>query len=181
MFPAIRMAQSEARTPLPRPRRTWSIVALVCLAAPAYMALSEWSASHAFLINSTESLPNWAFLIEKNKTPARGDYAFFKLPRTPLTEAHFGANPKPFGKRVMGMPGDLVTRNGEVVSVNGRAVARMKPLTKRGEILVPGPIGRVPEGCYFMVTPHPDGFDSRYADIGFICSNAMIGTGVPVL
>lgn len=176
-LPGAELAGGRPARRLPR----LSLLALVCLATPGYLALSGWSASHAFLINATESLPNWAFLVEKEKAPRRGDYAFFRVPRTPLITAHFGADPKPFGKRVVGMPGDLVTRAGNVVSVNGRAVARTKPLTRRGEVLVPGPVGRVPNDCYFMATPHPDGFDSRYADVGFICRDRMIGTGVPVL
>ena len=67
------------------------------------------------------------------------------------------------------------------VSVNGARVAHLKPLSKRGERLVPGPVGRVPPGCYFMGSPHPDGFDSRYADIGWVCGPQIVGTGIAVL
>lgn len=157
------------------------MLALVGGAALVWSSLSSWSESHAFLINQTDSLPNWAFLVEKKATPTRGGYVFFKVPRTPLTVAHFGENPAPFGKYVYGMPGDVVTRVGNQVLVNGKPFMRLKPLTKRGEPLAPGPIGVVPRGCYFVGTPHPHGFDSRYADIGFVCGAAILGTGVPVL
>ena len=65
--------------------------------------------------------------------------------------------------------------------VNGRLVGTMKQLTRRGEKLTPGPIGTVPDGCYFVGTPHPDSFDSRYGEIGFICGPQILGTGEAVL
>jgi conjugal transfer pilin signal peptidase TrbI len=103
------------------------------------------------------------------------------VPATPLIKAHFGKHPAPFGKLVYGVAGDLVTREGSNVLVNGAHVAQVKPLSKRGEVLRPGPLGRVPEGCFFVGSPHKDGFDSRYADIGWVCKSQIFGTGVPVL
>lgn len=164
-----------------RAGRTWCITGLTIMSTLIYMGLRDWSENHAFLINASDSLPNWAFLIEKNKTPKRGQYVFFHVPETRLITAHFGAHPKPFGKLVYGMPGDLVTRAADYVAVGGVKVAHLKPFTKRGEPLAPGPLGKVPQGCYFVATPHPDGFDSRYADIGFVCTKAVIGTGIPIL
>ncbi len=57
----------------------------------------------------------------------------------------------------------------------------MKPLTHDGEILIQGPVGTIPDHCIFAGTPHKDGFDSRYADIGWVCAPQIVGTGVPVL
>jgi conjugal transfer pilin signal peptidase TrbI len=39
----------------------------------------------------------------------------------------------------------------------------------------------VPRDCYYVGTDHPDGFDSRYAEIGFACRKAILGTGTPIL
>lgn len=171
------IAAAPTRSILP----SWRVLALLGGAAALWGGLSSWSASHAFLINQTESLPNWAFLVEKHQTPARGDYLFFKVPTTRLVVAHFGEHPALFGKIVYGMPGDVVTHAGNLVQVNGKPVMRIKAFSKRGEPLTPGPVGTVPRGCYFVGTPHPDGFDSRYADVGFVCGPALFGTGVPVL
>ena len=121
------------------------------------------------------------FVVERGTMPVRGKLAFFVVPKTPLIVAHFGRNPQPFGKIVYGMPGDVVSRADNWVSVNGARVAHLKPLSKRGERLAPGPLGRVPRDCYFMASPHPDGFDSRYADIGFVCDRQIVGTGTVVL
>ena len=159
----------------------WRALGASAVALLAWAGLRDWSQSHAFMINATESLPNWAFFVDKGVVPLRGQYIFFRVPETPLVRAHFGEHPQPFGKLVYGVGGDSVTRAGMVVSVNGKAIATLKALSKRGERLTPGPIGRVPSGCFFVATPHKDGFDSRYADIGWVCANQLVGTGVPVL
>jgi hypothetical protein len=82
-----------------------------------------------------------------------------------------------FGKIAYGVPGDVISHIGRTVAVNGHPVAQMKPFTRFGEPLTPGATGRVPAGCYFAATPHKDGFDSRYGEIGFVCGRQIIGTG----
>ena len=69
-------------------------------------AIGDWRDKHALLINTTDSLPNWAFVIHKNQVPARGEYVFFLPPRSDLVRRHFGSKPEMFGKIVYGMPGD---------------------------------------------------------------------------
>lgn len=144
-------------------------------------SLGAWRDSHAVFINASESLPNWALFVEAGKTPKRGDYVVFDPGRDPLVVKHFGANPKPFAKIAYGVAGDTVSRDGADVLVNGHKVARLKPLTRQGEVLIPGPVGVVPRGCVFAATGHRDGFDSRYAAIGFVCGHRLLGVGKPIL
>ena len=160
---------------------SWPLVLGIVAIVWLFLAAREWGDRHLFLINATDSLPNWAFVVERGAPPVRGHLAFFMVRRTPLIVAHFGTDPQPFGKIVYGMPGDLVTRKNDWVWVNGVRIAHLKPRSKRGEPLVPGPVGRIPRDCYFMGSPHPDGFDSRYADIGWVCAPQLIGTGTAVL
>ena len=162
-------------------RARWLTVGALALILAGSQAIASWRDSHALLINSSESLPNWAFFIEKNKMPERGDYVFFKVVPTEITRAHWGENIPSFGKVVYGLPGDNVIRQGSTVYVNGEAVAVLKPQSKRGEILVPGPTGIIPRDHFFLATSHKDGFDSRYADIGFVPRRQIIGTGNPIL
>ena len=173
--PDIHALQHPAR--LPSWPATFAIVAL----ALAYLATKDWRDRHLVLINASASLPNWAFLVERGDQPQRGGYAVFAAARTPLIVAHFGKNPPPFTKIVYGVPGDMVTRADDWVSVNGTRIAHLKPFSKRGERLAPGPVGRVPQGCYYLGSPHPDGFDSRYADIGWVCARQIIGNASAVL
>lgn len=161
--------------------RRWLVIGGLAAALAASSSLASWRDDHAILINTTQSLPNWAFWIDKHRTPARGDFVVFAPPQTPLITAHFGKVSPPFAKRVYGMPGDVVSRTGNVVSINGSEVARLKSASARGEPLAPGPTGRIPEHCYYLGTAHKDGFDSRYADIGFVCAGRIIGAGDSLL
>lgn len=171
----------ERQTDRPSRKVRWFAYGTLALVLIGTQAIASWRDSHALLINSSESLPNWAFFIEKNKTPQRGDYVFFNVVPSAISKAHWGEKTPAFGKIVFGVPGDVVSREGATVFVNGKAVATLKPATKRGEILVPGPTGVVPKDHYFLATAHKDGFDSRYADIGFVSRRQIIGTGEPVL
>lgn len=175
---------TKAETLVKRPlslRKKLALVAGLGFAVTGLQALSSWHDHHAFMINASESLPNWAFMVSLGQFPARGDYVIFDPGKDPLTIKHFGAHPSPFAKIAYGLPGDVVTRDGQDVAVNGKVVVRIKPLTKQGEALVPGPIGVVPRGCVFAGTPHKDGFDSRYKAIGFVCRDRLLGVGSAVL
>ena len=79
------------------------------------------------------------------------------------------------------MPGDVVTEKDRNFFVNSRKVAVAKRASRFGEPLALGPTGVVPQGCYFVTTAHTDGFDSRYAAIGWICARRILGVGRPIL
>lgn len=165
-----------------RPRtRLWLLLGVAIVGSVACGAIANWRDSHVLLINASDSLPNWAFLIRRHQLPARGDYVFFDPPRSALLRRHFGAKLRMFGKIVYGMPGDLVAHDGAVVMINGAPIGRMKTRTRAGEPLTPGAVGAIPAGCYYAGSPHRDGFDSRYAEIGFVCGRQLIGVGEPVL
>jgi len=147
----------------------------------ALSSLAAFAAGHALMINASPSLPYWAIWLDRGAAPQRGDIILFDPPASPLLAKHFGKEPKPFGKRVSGMPGDVVTEKDRVYFVNGRQVAKAKLKSRRGEPLALGPTGTVPRGCYFVTTGHKDGFDSRYAAIGWICRQRILGVGRPIL
>lgn len=168
----------------PGGRPAWPRLALwggLGAAALALSTLSAFARDHALMINASPSLPYWAIWLTRGAMPQRGDIILFDPPASPLLVRHFGNEPKPFGKRVSGVPGDVVTEKGRAYFVNGRLVARAKPTSRLGEPLALGPTGRVPPGCYFVTTEHKDGFDSRYAAIGWICRPRILGVGRPIL
>ena len=165
-----------------RPRkRLWGLCGGLVAGSVVLGAISDWRDNHALLINTTDSLPNWAFVIHRNKVPVRGEYVFFDPPPSELVRRHFGAKPQMFGKIVYGLPGDVVEHWHRAVTVNGRLVGYTKPTTRSGERLAIGPSGVIPAGCYYVGTPHQDGFDSRYAAIGFACRRQIVGTGEAIL
>ena len=164
-----------------RRRRLYAGYAALGLACLGYSSVADWQSRHGLLINATGSLPNWAFWLERDRLPTRGDYVFFRVSQTPLITAHFGTKPAVFGKRVYGLPGDVVTRRGRAFFINGEPVATAKRFSRKGEALALGPTGVIPPGHYFVATSHADGFDSRYADIGWVKARQLVGVGRPIL
>ena len=178
MAAAVNDAAKRGWRPNPK---LWLLLGAFVGGSVALTGLADWSDDHLFLVNTTDSLPNWAFLIERGRLPAKGEFIFFDPPASALLRRHFGARPRMFGKKVYAVAGDVIAHDGMTVTINGVPTVRMKPFTKAGERLVPGATGVVPPGCYFAATPHKDGFDSRYAEIGFVCARQVIGTGEPIL
>lgn len=144
-------------------------------------ATSQFAETHALMINASPSLPYWAIWLDRTGTPTRGDLIVFLPPLSNLVIRHFGAKPEPFGKRVLGVAGDQVTEQGRTFYVNGKPVALAKLTSRLGEPLALGPTGIIPKDCYFVGSEHKDGFDSRYAAIGWICKPQVIGVGRPIL
>lgn len=160
-----------------RPLLLTGLILLPLVWAP----LDAFSKSHAFLINASPSLPNWAFWLDKKTPIKRSSLIFFEPPKSKLVESHFGTEPQMFGKRVLGMPGDVVRHDGNQVFINGTPIATRLQKTRLGIALTPGPQGAIPEGCFYAGTDHPRGLDSRYAEIGFVCSKQIMGSGRAIL
>jgi conjugal transfer pilin signal peptidase TrbI len=165
----------------PRTRNRLLLWAAMGGAALILSNLAAFGRDHALMINASPSLPYWAIWLDRSATPVRGDIILFDPPPSALLKAHFGAEPQAFGKEVMGVGGDVVTESARNFFVNGRFVARAKTHSRKGEKLALGPTGKIPRGCYFVATAHKDGFDSRYAAIGWICRNRVLGTGRAIL
>jgi len=146
-------------------------VALIAFLKLLSLALSPWI---RLGINGTESLPGVLYLVIKNEAPVVRDdlVAFYPPPNGYYPARMF------FIKKVRGFPGDQVTRQGRAFYVNGIYVATAKSYSRSGMPLQLGPTGVIPDGKYFVWTPHPDSYDSRYEDIGWIPQDRVIGRAV---
>lgn len=171
-------------------RKRWGFVVGIVAALAGVQAIDAFARGHMLLVNRSPSLPNWAYFIERGAKPALGDVAFFVPLKEPMVIKHFGAAPAPFGKIVYAVAGDVIEHRGRQVLIHRRVkgggetthvVAEIKSMSAAGEKLVPGPTGRVPEGCYYMGSPHKDGFDSRYAAIGLVCDRQLVGVARKVI
>lgn len=115
--------------------------------------------------NETASLPDRFFIVEQGVHSVRRDE---------LLAFHVGAGVRhyPSGmvwvKIVVGLPGDSIEWRGDVVTVAGKVMGKAKAVNRFGETLARTPAGIIPVGHYFVATPHPDSYDSRYQDIGLI-------------
>jgi conjugal transfer pilin signal peptidase TrbI len=120
--------------------------------------------------NETDSLAGrWYIVVEGTPPTQRGELLGYRG----------GVNkryPKSivWVKRIGGMPGDTVAVAGRWFNINELALYA-KPETSIGEPLDLGPTGVIPQDHYFVYTTHPDSYDSRYADIGWITPEQVIG------
>lgn len=126
-------------------------------------------------INVSDSLPGTLFLVAKGVKPEPNDLAAFR---------YAGGGPYERGvlflKRIAGGPGSTVTardvgggyRN---YFVDGVLMGRAKPFSKEGMPLTPGPTGVIPPGRYYMAATHPDSLDSRYALVGWVSDDQIVG------
>lgn len=122
-------------------------------------------------LNATDSLPGLVYLVRPGEQPtSRGEAVAFRPPAN-----RFYPERMVFVKQVLGLPGDHVTRSGRDFFINGEFVATAKWRARSGEPLSPGPVGVIPAGAYFVWTPHPDSYDSRYEDIGWIPAERLVG------
>jgi len=122
-------------------------------------------------LNATDSLPGLVYVVRAGALPAtRGEAVAFRPP-----ENRFYPERMVFVKKVLGLPGDVVSRAGQDFFINGEYVATAKRRARSGEALSPGPAGVIPAGAYFVWTPHPDSYDSRYEDIGWIPAERLVG------
>lgn len=121
--------------------------------------------------NATDSLPGFIYVVQAGELPAsRGEAVAFR----PAAN-RFYPERMVFVKKVLGLPGDRVTRTGRDFFINGAYVATAKWRARSGEPLIPGPAGVIPAGAYFVWTPHPDSYDSRYEDIGWVPAERVVG------
>lgn len=123
----------------------------------------------------SKSLPGSVYLVELGTLPTqRGDAITFIPPPN-----RFYPPGLKFTKLATGLPGDVISRDpaNRWVFVNGENFGELQTRSSRGELL-PGPVGVVPPDHYWVWTPHPLSLDSRYADIGYIPRDRVLGRAV---
>lgn len=124
-----------------------------------------------FAINVSDSLPGSVFIIQKGVQPARGDYVAFVYRNDFLFPRGMHLL-----KRVAGISGDTVNSRDHKYHVNGEFVGKALPVTSKGlPISESGLNGAIPSGYYYAQADHPRSFDSRYAALGLVPSDSVIG------
>jgi conjugal transfer pilin signal peptidase TrbI len=110
--------------------------------------------------NISNSLPGRMFVgIPLSFIPQKGDMISFDHPK-------FKA---PIAKIVVGVAGDEVYIKDNHIFVNGtdRGIVLDKS-PHSGRPLIPTQAGTIPEGYVYVWAPHPESYDSRYAEVGLI-------------
>ena len=159
--------------------RAWA--GLACIAVLAGLWLAAASRVH---VNASWSDDAWGYLVLPIGEPALGDTVLFEPPPA------LGV-PTPWLKTVRGLPGAVVTvdthagdtRAGDTdrtVRIDSAPVARAKSHALDGRALDAIRPGVVPEGHYYVHADHRDSHDSRYAEIGFVPRERIVGRAVPL-
>lgn len=170
------MANPRDQTAPPSFNRLFGLIAIL-LAVIAFHGGSQALARYRFALNQTESLPNWAFIADQfNRTPQRGQLVAFVPPATPFYPAGMV-----FCKIVAGVPGDRVEVRGRDFWVAGKFVGRAKERSRDGLAVLASRGGVIPRDQYFLMTPHPDSLDSRYALIGLVPKARVLGVAKAVM
>lgn len=149
----------------------WALLAGVVVVGGLGYAKERW----AFGLNMTESLPHWAFIVDDQLMPVRGEMAMFEVPNNPYYRD------RPFVKRVAGVAGDRVENRSGRIFISGEFVGEAKPEARDGRPLVAIEGIVIPEGYVFMLGTHRDSYDSRYAEIGLIPVERIVGRAHSVL
>jgi len=126
------------------------------------------------LINTCDSLPYKVFLLRKDELPtSKGQLIVFNAKDNKKYKSAFI-------KIIGGTPGDIVSRKDRSYFINGKFIGVAKETSKEGEVATLGPTGEIPHGQYFVYTTHPDSYDSKYEDIGWIKDTDILGIAYPI-
>lgn len=106
---------------------------------------------------------------------------------------------KPFAKRVLGLPGDLILKDKKKVTIVPKTLALKDPISKaavpiasesvtlpllektsEGKPLTPLLATSVPEGYVFVAGDNPNSFDSRYEEFGLVPRKKIWGKAIVV-
>jgi conjugal transfer pilin signal peptidase TrbI len=124
--------------------------------------------------NITTSMPYKHFLVMFSNNIQRGDLVSFKAPPG---SGYDGLN---ITKKVVGIPGDVVTTENRDIFINGKYIATAKEFSKQGNPLQVFSGGIIPANHYFVWVKHPDSYDSRYQEIGLIDEKSVVGISYPL-
>lgn len=149
-------------------------VTLLLCTGSLYLVRDRYALGH----NVSDSLPQSFFWIVKSEPVQKGDYVAFKY------HNQGAGDPFPdgvtFTKFVQATAGATIATSGRDVYVDGRYAGHAKPHSKTGvplELIAPQVI---PPGQLYVLGTHRDSYDSRYARVGLIKQNDVIGKAIPL-
>jgi conjugal transfer pilin signal peptidase TrbI len=108
--------------------------------------------------NVSDSLPFSFFLSTKLRDVQPHMYVALEHPKSSLLIA----------KQVIGLPGDLMTIRNQMLCINGVNYGSIRKTTRSGHPIDSIDGGVIPQGYVFVYAPHPDSYDSRYAEFGLV-------------
>lgn len=149
----------------------WRLIKVIVVAFAGGMAMWALAPVASLGWNETTSLPGKVYAVSRIQRPEKGQLAAFYPPVNPYYPREMW-----FTKIVVGVAGDVITHRGRTVLINGKPIGEARETdSERKRALTMVSDGVIPEGYYFVWTPHPRSYDSRYADIGLVHEKRIIG------
>lgn len=152
------------------PRKLYFSVAAIAGAFGIVLWVASAGFGYGVTENMTSSLNGHIYIHKKSGSFRKGDLVAYRWR---------GGATYPTGttfiKHVVGMPGDLVRRDGSAFWVAGQYVGIAKPESRAGVPLTPAGEGVIGPAEYFLANPSPDSLDSRYALSGNVKQAEIIG------
>ena len=146
--------------------------ARIGLALMALLAALWLAAASRVHVNASWSDAAWGYLVLPVGEPAIGDTVLFDPP------ASVGSR-VPYLKTVRGLPGAVVTVDADrTVRIDGAPVARAKSHALDGRPLQAIRPGVIPQRHYYVHANHRDSHDSRYAEIGLVPRDRILGRAI---
>ncbi|MXW21336.1 MAG: hypothetical protein F4Z95_11070 [Gammaproteobacteria bacterium] len=130
-----------------------------------------WLLALSFVhVNASFSDDAWGYVVlPLGRDPKLGEKVLFQPPEAV-------GSPVPYVKTVRGMAGAAVSVDADgTVRIDGIAAGRAKPRALDGRKLAPIAPGTIPAGRYYLHAEHPDSHDSRYAEIGLVHGERILG------
>ena len=147
-----------------------NLVILAIAGALAAMVPRHFSVSKTASVNYRVFFLN----IYADKFP-RDQYIVFRLP----SDCKYYPD-KVLVKRVVAVPGDVMTMDGESFFLNGKYLTKGKGFTLKGEPLPAKRLeGEIPAGKVFVLGEKKDSYDSRY--FGLVDKSQIMGTAYGIL
>lgn len=148
--------------------KTWTPTLIVLMLAALYYV----KVNHV-MVNLSASLPFYAVKTDlSDKMFVYDDLIVFKT----KYKAYEGEN---LIKEVKWLPGDAVSYFEKLdhtyVLLNDVIIGEVHPYDRKGKPLHRGFEGVIPDEHYFVYTPHPKSFDSRYDELGLVHERDVIG------
>ncbi len=152
-----------------RRRRGRTGLAVMVLLAALWLA-----AASRVHVNASWSDGAWGYAVLPlfGQDPMPGDLVLFEPPDAVGSRV-------PYLKTVRGVPGmEVEVGPGGTVLLDGAPIARAKSRARDGRALETVAPGTIPPGRFFLHTDHRDSHDSRYAEIGLVPRDRILGRAV---
>ena len=152
-----------------RRRRGRTVLAVLVLLAALWLA-----AASRVHVNASWSDGAWGYAVLPllGRDPEIGDLVLFEPPES--VGSRF-----PWLKTVRGVPGmSVAVRADRTVLLDGNPVGRAKTRALDGRPLEVAASGTIPPGHFHVHADHVDSHDSRYAEIGLVPRERILGRAV---